>query len=80
MGGSVFVPEARRSIFVGAAGAKVSSVELILANGQTLRAEVVQRPLGPAVPLNVYWAELGPEQGQKPSCPFADCKVRPPKG
>jgi hypothetical protein len=61
--GSFFVPGARRSIYVGAASAEVASVELMLANGETLRAEVVQRPLGPDVPLNVYWAELGPEQG-----------------
>jgi hypothetical protein len=59
----VFVPGARRSILVGAAAADVASVELILATGERLRAEVVQRPLGPGVPLNVYWAELGPEQG-----------------
>jgi hypothetical protein len=61
--GAVFVPEARRSIFVGAAAAKVASVELILANGRRVPAEVVARPLGPDVPLNVYWAELGREQG-----------------
>jgi hypothetical protein len=49
----LFVPGARRSIYVGAASAEVASVELMLANGETLRAEVVQRPLGPDVPLNV---------------------------
>jgi hypothetical protein len=63
--GSVFVPEARQSILVGAAAAKVASVELILANGRRVSAEVVARPLGPDVPLNVYWAELGREQGLK---------------
>jgi hypothetical protein len=63
MRGSVFVPEARRSIFVGTAAGQVASVELILANGKTLRAEVVERPLGADVLLNVYWAKLGPEQG-----------------
>lgn len=59
----VFVPDARRSIFVGEAAAEVASVELLLANGETLPAEIVQRPLGRDVPLNVYWAELGPEHG-----------------
>lgn len=63
MRGSSFAPEARRVIFVGPAAAEVASVELLLANGETLRAEVVQRPLGPDVPLNVYWAELGREHG-----------------
>jgi hypothetical protein len=58
-----YVPEIRRRIFVGAAAADVASVELVLANGGTLDAEVVERPLGPDVPLNVYWAELGPDQG-----------------
>jgi hypothetical protein len=59
----VFVPDARQSIFLGAAAARVASVELVLANGETLRANVVERPLGPDVPLSVYWAELGPEHG-----------------
>ena len=58
-----FVPEMQRSILAGAAAAEVVSVELILTNGGTLDAEVVERPLGPDVPLNVYWAELGPEHG-----------------
>ena len=58
-----FVPEIRRSIVAGEASAEVASVELILANGGTLHAEIVERPLGPDVPLNVYWAELGPEHG-----------------
>ena len=51
------------SILVGAAAAEVSRVEIVLENGATLDAEVVERPLGPDVPLNVYWAELGPEHG-----------------
>jgi hypothetical protein len=58
-----FVPDARRSIVVGTAAAEVASVALVLANGETLRAEVVERPLGSDVPLNVYWAELGPGNG-----------------
>lgn len=58
-----FVPEIQRSIFVGAAAADVASVELVLANGETTHAEFVERPLGPDVPLNVYWALLGPEHG-----------------
>ena len=35
----------------------------ILKNGERLEAEVVERPLGLDVPLNVYWAELGPVHG-----------------
>jgi hypothetical protein len=58
-----FVPDTRRSVVVGTAAAEVASVELVLANGETLRAEVVERPLGSKVPLNVYWAELGPGNG-----------------
>jgi len=38
-------------------------VEIVLANGGRLQAEVIERPLGPSVPLNVYWAKLGPEHG-----------------
>jgi hypothetical protein len=62
-GAGIFVEEARRSILVGAAAVDVSSVEIALENGETLDAEVVERPLGPDVPLNVYWAELGAEHG-----------------
>jgi hypothetical protein len=61
--GSVFVPDAERAIVVGAAAAEVASVELILANGKAVHAEVVERPLGADVPLSIYWAELGREQG-----------------
>jgi hypothetical protein len=60
---SSFVPEIARIIVVGAAAAEVASVELILTNGKTLHTDVVERPLGPDIPLNVYWAELGPEHG-----------------
>jgi hypothetical protein len=63
--GSFFVPTAERAIVVGAAAAEVTSVELILANGETMQAGVVDRPLGSDVPLNVYWAQLGREQGLK---------------
>jgi hypothetical protein len=62
-GSGTFLQEVRRSIFVGAAAAEAASVELVLANGKTVQAEVVERPLGPDVPLNVYWAELGREHG-----------------
>lgn len=61
--GSVFVPEVRTRIVVGAAAARVASVELILANGRRVPAQVVAQPLGRDVPLNVYWAQLGREQG-----------------
>lgn len=60
---SGFVEETRRTIFVGTAAAKVASVELVLTNGAILSAELVERPLGRDVPLNVYWAELGPKEG-----------------
>jgi hypothetical protein len=63
MRAGVFVAEAARVILVGAAAAEVASVEIILANGETLHAEVAERPLGRDVPLNVFWAELGPEHG-----------------
>jgi hypothetical protein len=61
--GSFFVPTAERTIVVGTAAAEVASVDLILANGDTMQAEVVERPLGSDIPLNVYWAQLGREQG-----------------
>jgi hypothetical protein len=62
-GSGTSVPEIRGSILVDAAAAEVASVELILTNGKTVQAELVERPLGPDVPLNVYWAELGREHG-----------------
>jgi hypothetical protein len=61
--GSFFVPTAKQTIIVGAAAAEVAGVDLILANGETMQAEVVERPLGSEIPLNVYWAQLGREQG-----------------
>jgi hypothetical protein len=61
--GRFFGPRFRHGIFAGAAAADVASVELLLANGDAVQAQVVKRPLGPDVPLNVYWTELGPEQG-----------------
>lgn len=61
-----FVPEIRRSIVAGEAAAEVASIELILANGGTLHAEIVERPLGLEVPLNVYWAELGRSPPETP--------------
>jgi hypothetical protein len=62
-GSGGYVPEIRRTIVTGAAAADVVSIGLVLANGGTLEAQVVERPLGPDVPLNVYWAKLGPEDG-----------------
>lgn len=47
-----------RSILVGSAAAQVASVETVLADGHTLPAELVRRPLGPDVPLNVFWARV----------------------
>jgi hypothetical protein len=70
-GGRFFGPEFRRGIFAGAAAADVASVELVLTNGETVPTHVVERPLGPDVPLNVYWTELGPDQGLE-SCLFRD--------
>jgi hypothetical protein len=60
-----FVPQARRSILIGAAAANVASVEVVLANGQTLSAKLVRRPLGADIPLTVYWAEFGRQDGLK---------------
>jgi hypothetical protein len=73
----VFVPDARRSIFVGAAAAQVASVDLILANGEALQAKVVERPLGADVALNVYWAELGPEDGLEVTPRSGDAEGEP---
>jgi hypothetical protein len=54
-----FVPEARRSIVVGVAASDVAAVQLELTDGLHVRARLASRPLGPDVPLNVFWAELG---------------------
>jgi hypothetical protein len=57
--------ELDRIIEFGQTAANVASVELVLANGTTMSAHLVERPLGPDIPLNVFWAVLGPEQGVK---------------
>jgi hypothetical protein len=60
---SAFVPEAERMVVAAAAAAEVASVELILTNGQTVHATLVEHPLGADIPLDVYWAVLGPDHG-----------------
>ena len=75
--GGTFVPDAGRSVFVGAAAAEAASVELVLADGETLPAAIVERPLGPDVPLNVYWAELGPEHGLEVTPRSRDAEGQP---
>jgi hypothetical protein len=47
-----------RNILVGSAAAKVASVEIVLADGRTAPAELARRPLGPEVPLNVFWGRV----------------------
>jgi hypothetical protein len=51
-------------IFVeGVAAEEVMSVDLVLTNGRTLQANLVERPEGIDAPLNFYWAALGPLEG-----------------
>jgi hypothetical protein len=45
-----------RTFAFGPLAAEVASVELILTNGETVRAYVVERPEGLGAPLNFYWA------------------------
>ena len=52
-----------RIIVDGPAAARVATVDLILWNGKTVHAHLVEHPMGLAVPLNFYWAVLGPREG-----------------
>ncbi len=61
--GMTLIPGTRKVLFFGAAAAGVASVDLLLIDGATRHANVVERPLGPDVPLNVYWAKLGRGDG-----------------
>lgn len=45
-----------RTFAFGPLATEVASVELILTNGETVQAHVVERPLGLGAPLNFYWA------------------------
>lgn len=45
-----------RSFAFGPLAAEVASVELILTNGETVQAHVVEGPEGLEAPLNFYWA------------------------
>jgi hypothetical protein len=49
-----------KGIVFAPAAEGVQRVELVLADGQILRAKLVERPGG--LPLSVYWAELPPGQ------------------
>lgn len=45
-----------RTFAFGPLAAEVASVELILTNGATVHAHIVERPEGLGAPLNFYWA------------------------
>jgi hypothetical protein len=45
-----------RAFAFGPLAAEVASVELVLTNGETVHAHVVERPQGLRAPLNFYWA------------------------
>jgi hypothetical protein len=47
-----------RAIVFGVTAAEVASVDLVLTNGKTVRARLVERPEGLGAPLNFYWAAL----------------------
>jgi len=50
-----------RRIAMGVAAAEVASVDLVLADGRTVPARLVEHPEGIGVPLNLWWAVLPPE-------------------
>ena len=50
-----------RRIVKGVAAQDVTGVELVLAGGRTMHANVVERPKGINVSLNFWWAVLPPE-------------------
>jgi hypothetical protein len=61
--GSGHIGSLNRIITYGVAAEDVASVELELANGRTVPADLVQRPKGIDAPLNFFWVELGPQDG-----------------
>lgn len=50
-----------RRVVDGVAAEGVASVELVLADGRRVEANLVERPEGIDLPLNVWWAVLPPE-------------------
>jgi hypothetical protein len=50
--------ELTRIIVVGTAAADVARVDLVLRNGKTVRAHVVEQPKGLGAALNFYWTRL----------------------
>jgi hypothetical protein len=52
-----------RRIVWGVTAAAVKSVDLVLFDGSSLPANVVEQPEGIDAPLNVFWAVLPPEVG-----------------
>jgi hypothetical protein len=53
-----------RIIVVGTAAADIASVDLVLANSQTVRAHIVEQPEGLRAPLSFYWAALPLDDAQ----------------
>lgn len=56
-----------RLIVVGVAAADVTGVDLVLTNGKTVSAHVVEQPEDLGAPLNFYWAALPLEDEYKGS-------------
>jgi len=52
-----------RIIVFGATAADVARVDLVLTNGETVRARLVEQPQGIGAHLNFYWAALPLEDG-----------------
>lgn len=61
--GSGHVGLFNRIITFGVAANKIASIDLELANGRTIPAQLVKRPKGIDPALNFFWAELGPQEG-----------------
>jgi hypothetical protein len=56
-----------RMILFGAAAADVARVDLVLTNGKTVSAHVVEQPVALGAPLNIYWIALPLEDGYRHS-------------
>jgi hypothetical protein len=63
-----------RYITFGPLAVEVASVELILTDGRTIRAQVVEQPRG--LPLNFYWATWPCPLEPVTERPYADEGVR----
>jgi hypothetical protein len=65
-------PDSDRMIVFGSAAAGVAGVDLVLSNGESVRAHVVEAPERLGAPLNFYWVAVSLEEGYRGSFELVD--------